>query len=553
MDGIRIAEEGENKYCRAGSAEIALGLSASDASEARIQFQDEPSKIRYRILGEWEGITLAVSITNIRNETHEISLVPDSSDGEIDYGVFPQTPFGQFRINVQAMKNGKEISPVAEYVITRLNRPVFWGKDAPDSFFGVHAEPISNILKALKAGGLNWVRLHDAGGQYSLWSSIEPEKGTWKFFDPELKNYRNHDLMIYGQLGGSPVWANYYGKGGPKTPSSYFIRFCAPTDDHLPDFENYAYQMVKHYKGMIQDWCLWNEPWGSFFHKGYDPAHDEYICFDNQGAAYAKVLKAAYKGAKRADPSVRISGFGTTSSADRFTAQIVEAGGFEYCDEIDYHQYAPRYFGFPGDGMKKGLDQTFAPIVKKYGSIGKNIIMSEGSSLTTGSNKGKPLYGIYKYVLPWKNTENYHDAGDRIVRFLLAYHVSGVKRVFLYTTHGHRNLTRCSFQLLLAGDGYPHPSLAALSAFAQNTEGSRFIEYRKLSPEVYAAVFEKSNGSSFAVITGKKTGRGTVHCSNPGAQAADLYGNPLSFPLKYMGYLQYITAPCPPDKLTFNP
>ncbi len=544
LDAVRVSEQGKTDYRRAGLCEIALGLPNSDASEARIQFSDEPSKLRYRLTGDCKDLSLAVSISNIWGKTKDLPrIVPDRNEGEIDYAVFPETPFGQFRVNVQAFRGSQEISPIAEYIVTRLKRPLYWGKDAPESPFGIHVEPIARMLIGLKAGGVNWVRLHDAGAQYSLWSNIEPEKGKWHFFDREIDCYRKHNLMIYGQLGGAPVWANYYGKGGPVTNSAYWIRYCSPTDEHMSDFENYAYRMVSHYKGIISDWCLWNEPWGSFLHKGYDPAKGGYVCFDNQGAQYTKILKAAYSGAKRADPKVKISGFGTTSGAENFTRQIVEAGGYASCDELDYHQYAPRIFGFPDDGMKDDLEKTFASVTKKYGPIHKEIIMSEGSPINSGSQGGSPLQGIYKNVLPWDNKEDVHDRADKIVRFLTAYQSCHVKRVFLYTAHGHTNLTKSAFLLLLSSDGYPHPMLAALSAFAQNAENAKFVRYQQLTEGVYAAVYEKKDGSGFVGIIGKRNGNIEIGCSDQSVKAADLYGNPLAFPVKYRGYVIYLSSP----------
>ncbi|MDD3586628.1 MAG: hypothetical protein PHQ75_05555 [Thermoguttaceae bacterium] len=549
LDAVRIAEEGQKEFSLAGPSEVVLALPDSDASDARIQFDDEKPLVRYVILGEYRDVTLAVSVTNIWGQTKEFTVKPTAPEGSFEYAVFPQVPRGQFRVDVRAVRDAQDVSPVAEFVVTRLARPLYWGKDAPDSPFGIHVEPIAYMLKGLKAGGLNWVRLHDAGGNYSLWAHLEPEKGKWIFYDRQLQSYRRNGLMIYGQLGGAPVWANYYGKTGTTT-DQYWIRFCSPTDEHMADFENYARKMVQHYKGVIHDWCLWNEPYGSFLHKGYDPVKHKYICFENQGGQYARIMKAAYKGAKESDPTVKISGYGTTGSATTFTQQVFEAAALDYCDELDFHQYTPRSFGYPGDGMKDNFDKTFLPITEKTGPLKKNVIMSEGSPLSNGSDRGTPLIGMYQHVLSWNNTEQYHERGDRVVRFIMALRSCGVKRIFLYTAHGHRNLTQCSFQLLLSGDGYPHPSLAALSAFAQHAENATFVEYRPLVSGVYLAVFKKNDGSTFAVVTGKKRFAAQVSCSVPGAKASDLYGNPLTFPIKYEGYVQYITAPCPPEKLT---
>lgn len=587
LDAIRLAEEGETDYKRAGNYEIALGLPDSDASVARVQFEDEPAKLRFRLMGDSvgdsvsdsagdsaknsagdsagdsigdsAGVTIRGTVTNIWGETRSLPEIHPQSevhqttqnsqfiDGFIEYLLFPETPFGQFRIDVQAFRGSEPVSPVAEFVVSRFRRPIYWGKDAPESPFGIHEEPILPLLTGLKAGGINWVRLHDGGFQYCNWPAIEEEKGKWTFHDTEIKAYRDAGMMLYGQLGGAPTWASYYANSEFK-PDGYRKFFSAPTDEHLGDFENYAYQIVKHHEKEIQDWFVWNEPWGGgFFHCGYDTERQCYLPFKNQGAAYAKVLKAAYLGAKRANPNVRITGFATYGSATEFTTQIVEAGGYEYCDELDYHEYIPRTFGFPGDGNLQNLEQAFAPVTEKYGPIQKKIIMSEGSPLSNGSDRGLPLQGIYAEILPWKNQDLYNP--DEVTRFTMSLLTCGVKRVFLYTAHGHTNLTKSSFQLLLGADGYPHPTLAALSNFARHSENSRFVKYQELCRNVYAAVFQKNDGSSFAVITGKRQARAEIHCTAKNAHAEDLYGNPLTFPMTYNGYLNYVTIDASADVL----
>lgn len=556
LDAIRLAEEGETDYQRAGKCEIALGMPTSDASEARVQFEDEPALLAFRLLGDCAGVTLRGTVTNIWGQTLTLPEIRTNApkdaafaDGTIPYQLFPETPFGQFRIDLQAFQGNEAVSPIAEFVVSRFRRPVYWGKDAPNSPFGIHEEPIQTLLTGLKAGGINWVRLHDGGFQYCNWPAIEPEKGKWTFHDAEIKAYRKAGMMLYGQLGGAPNWANYYANSEFK-PDGYRLFFSAPTDEHLGDFENYAYQIVKHHKNEIQDWFVWNEPWGGgFFHCGYDQKRKCYLPFENQGAAYAKVMKAAYAGAKRANPDVRVTGFATYGNATEFTSQIVDAGGYEFCDELDYHEYLPRTFGYPGDGNLKNLEQTFAPVTEKYGPIQKKIIMSEGSPLSNGSDRGLPLQGIYSELLPWENEDLYHQQADDVTRFTFSLLTTGLKRVFLYTAHGHSNLTKSSFQLLLGADGYPHPSLAALSAFAWHAEDSQFVKYQELCPNVFAAVFQKQDGTSFAVITGKRMARAEIRCTAAGARAEDLYGNPLTFPVRYEGFLAYVSSSDSADAL----
>lgn len=553
LDGVRVGEEGETEYRTAGECELALGLPRSDASVSRVQFEDEPAQILWKALGDVSGATLRGSVTNIWGETRslpEISLEKRASgtdrsggneSGELSYLIFPETPLGQFRVELQAFRGDRAISPVAEFVVSRFHRPIYWGKDAPNSRFGIHQEPIEYLLTGLKAGGLNWIRLHDGGFIYCQWPAVEAEKGKWTFHDDAIQEYRKRNFMLYGQLGGAPTWASYYANTEFK-PDGYWKYFAAPTEEHLGDFENYAYQIVKRYADDIQDWFVWNEPWGGFFHCGYDAQNRRYLTFENQGAAYAKVMAAGYAGAKRANPNVRVTGFGTYGGATTFTKQIVDAGGNAFCDELDYHQYSNKTFCYPGDGNETNLKNTFASLEEASGPIAKPIIMSEGSPFSNGSDRGQLFLGLYRNVLPWENNEKYSHLADDVTRFTASLLNCGLKRVFLYTAHGFRNLTRCSFQMLLAADGYPHPSLAALSQYAWLAEDSEFKGYRELAPNVYAAIYARRDGSSFALVTGKRNARAEITCSAADAKGFDLYGNPLSLPMKYDGFLHYVTS-----------
>ena len=65
-------------------------------------------------------------------------------------------------------------------------------------------------------------------------------------------------VMIYGELSTAPKWATYYQDSGLKT-FGYWDKFFQPKN--LADFENYVKVVVAKYKGVIDYWDIWNEPW----------------------------------------------------------------------------------------------------------------------------------------------------------------------------------------------------------------------------------------------------------------------------------------------------
>ena len=91
--------------------------------------------------------------------------------------------------------------------------------------------------------------------------------------------------------------------------------------------------------------------------------------------------------------------------------------------------------------------------------------------------------------------------------------------------------------------------LAGHSALTSRLEDKRYAGTRVLEPGFGAYVFSDGK-SSVAVLSGKNgiSGR-RVTSSLPGVSAADLYGNPLTLPVRYDGLAVYVEAPVPAEVL----
>jgi len=138
---------------------------------ALVQFDDELPLIRFCISGNIPDAVLKVKVVNLYGEEKSLPNVA-IGDGFIHYGmlrynVFPDKPYGAFRIEAHVKKpNGERISPYYEIIVHRLHRPHYWMKDAPNSPFGIHTNSTVRHIMMAKAVGVNWTRLHDAGGTY---------------------------------------------------------------------------------------------------------------------------------------------------------------------------------------------------------------------------------------------------------------------------------------------------------------------------------------------------------------------------------------------------
>ena len=69
----------------------------------------------------------------------------------------------------------------------------------------------------------------------------------------------------------------------------------------LDDWQDYVSATVSHYKGMIDDWEVWNEPDSSGFLKLAGFASEL-----RKPGVYVNLVSSAYKAAKAANPNARI-------------------------------------------------------------------------------------------------------------------------------------------------------------------------------------------------------------------------------------------------------
>ncbi len=561
IDSLRAwAGPGGRPYQSQGECEVALGLPDSELSVSRIQFSDEPATFVYCVSGAFEGDVLKVTVVNAFAESRplpDIALPPKMKPpidarpkprpffGDVDFGVFKDAPYGQFRIEAWVERGGRRVSPHNEILVSRIRRPYHWNEDAQDSPFGAHVRAKDCAIKMMKAAGVNWARLHDAATGLTGWSNLEQEKGKWTFHDVDVQRYRSAKMKIYAGLQTAPRWASVFGDSGMREFHSYFGCYFQPKN--IDDWRTYVKTVVSHYKGVIDEYHIWNEPWGvSFWHTGYDQTKKEYLQGATPADDYAKLSVAAYTAAKEADPQVRLAGFNTTSA--QWTKSVFDAGAYDYCDVVDYHFYTPNDQGMPGDQAALTYADAIGYIKGKAPLFAKPVYMSEGQGNANGLGGVGTVVGLYKHSIPWMPEDAPLLRADKTCRYVIANMAAGCAKVFLYSAHGYTSLLRGSgFFALIGPDGYPHLELSAYSNMAWQLEGSTFLRTLKLTDAVCAFVFKGRNGS-VAVISGKRSGAYTVP-GNHKLDVCDLFGNPLKGNVQFNGLLLYITSPLQPQEL----
>jgi hypothetical protein len=194
-----------------------------------------------------------------------------------------------------------------------------------------------------KADNARWIPqmaaigLHELRSPHTSWNNVEPRQGqwTWEALDEQMAYLESNRMRCGGLLLGSVPW-DKASKGLPV--------------DNLPAWSQYVSQVVKHLKGRVKYWEVWNEP-------------PNFIGKDQTPADYAKIVVAAYDAAKAANPDCLV-GLAAKSVHVNYLEQVIQAGAKDHFDYITLHPY--EVLGtVSGDAGTEALYMNIVPVVRK--------------------------------------------------------------------------------------------------------------------------------------------------------------------------------------------
>lgn len=535
LDGVE-AFSGDTPPPRASDdvCEVHLAPDGGDVAAANaIQFGDEPARAKWKAVGLPPGARVRLKVVDVYGGERTIDDAGTAREGAFSWAPPTGPAFGAFLLSAWAEKDGVRISPVEELPMTRVRRPASWGRDAPGSYFGAHFYPEPDTCTAMKSAGINWARFHDACTELSGWYAIEPEKGEWRWPDEKIRVFRDNRIRIFAQLGTTPKWASRFGEMNRKS-FGYFERYMRPTN--TVDWVNYVTNYVSRYKGVISDYFVWNEPWYLWWSDGLDA---KFYDRRKAGEDFGRLMLSAYKAVKAADPASTVCGFCTYADGGRWVTQVMNGGGYEACDQMDFHFYAsqPR--------CRKGRDldlvrESFGAVYKRYPGCRKPVYHTEGGAATYGR-----LSGLYRATVPWKPDakDDIVRTADEIVRLCVSLLSEGVTRVFHYTQHSRRALgVKSPYLKLQMPDGKPHPALAAHAFMALMLDEARFVRVADCGEDGLMYTFTRKDGRTVRVFSGLTEGE---VFARPGFRAGtmfDIFGNRLSRATFLPGTLLYDVA-----------
>lgn len=314
----------------------------------------------------------------------------------------------------------------------------------------------------LKNSGIKWTRIN------FRWRDVEREKGEFDFsgMDASVEHLRKDGVGILAILASPPDWHRRVPQNYKPIESGAHKGWGDFPPNDLNAWGEYVYQAVKHFKGKIKYFEIWNEPHFDLFFNG--GTADDYVA----------LLKVAYTQAKKANPDCRIVGLGGTDA--EYARKVFEKGGHNYMDIASIHIY--NMFGHPPEKAWYAASLNDSKKVVEEYKPGMGIWLTE---------TGWPTHSGFSEGWMGVTSENQANFLVRSIVLSLSY---GVKRIFWFSAKDAGD-DKTNFewnQGLLSHDGKPKPSYFAYSALIQFLEGKTFAKKIEI-PKVQARLFTGKN------------------------------------------------------------
>ncbi|HEY3333050.1 MAG TPA: hypothetical protein VGK19_23660 [Capsulimonadaceae bacterium] len=432
-------------------------------------FDGEPAVIRLATANAPAGSTVKLTCLDLYNTVKSLPSVATSATA-ITVAPDASHPRGMFKLTAQVVgADGAALSPPIQQAFARLPKP---REIAPEkSFFGVHV-PLSNAYFAIcRAIGARWTRIHDASW-VTIWPVVEPKEGQFQYEDAGADAAKKSGIAILGMLDGVPMWAT-------KTANSqggYFSVYNKVDGPRSIDlWKVYVQNVVSHYKGKIDHWEVWNEPYGGQFTPG--PAE-----------VYGTLLKTAYPVAKAANPKATIVGVDTNRGFDDWTDTVMKtAGGSSSYDEFSYHDYYGSLYGGPSSVAAKDA-AVYNAVEKKYGKITPRWV-----------TEAAPGEEISSFYWPIGEEQLTRSQCAKTIRFDVTLMANGVVHDFYYSLHSDPPYGSKSL-MALEHDRTIRPLMAARAVLAALVDGAKCLGRTEPLPGVDCYSFHQPDGRSIDVL-----------------------------------------------------
>jgi hypothetical protein len=470
-------------------AEVSISLD----TPGKIVLDGEDAQLSISCYGATASDELLLSVSDLRGSKLLQRRLPPQQQA---LPVPDFAAYGVFKARLELRRGDALLAHPVEQIWSRLPTP----RDIParDSRFGVHISLSPYFFALARRCGQRWLRLHDAS-MIAKWAELEPEEGQFRFYDDAVSGAHEAGLAILGMLDGVPYWLS-----SGERKRGYWSRWHIPDRaDTLDKWDEYCRRAISHYRGRIDHWEIWNEPWGRWW-----------VSSGGKPEMYVEFMRRAFQIKQEIHPDAQILGVSTYRGNAKWTADAL-AGGSAIFDAFSYHEYNNGLLGDPTTANSVAVSTANWRKLLAESDGERPIWNTEGGSEQIGSFYQPSAGGI-----PYSLQPAY------IVRYDLCCMAAGVERFFLYSLHPDRGEGNI-FCANLEHDRAIRPTLAARAVLASLMDGNGLPSEIKLAEGLRCFRFPPEQGRSLHVIWGDgKTAVPATLCQN--AQLLDIWGNPLN-------------------------
>ncbi len=204
---------------------------------------------------------------------------------------------------------------------------------------------IRKAILLMKEAGVGIVRMD------FFWEDIEPRKGQWVFekLDRIVDLLAQNGIEVLGLLHYNVSWASG--------------NWNEPPDPAL--FTEYACQVVRHFKGRVRYWEIWNEPNDKMYWAPQDDLK-----------TYAALLKTVYPAVKKEDPACQVLNGGLTGYCSISLKQLYRHGAKDCFDIVNIHPFTDPLLPDPV-GVLRGTYRAVYKVMQANHDAAKPIWITE--------------------------------------------------------------------------------------------------------------------------------------------------------------------------------
>lgn len=463
LDALQL-EEGEKATPFRPRFPIEAGLTTD--KPFHLFHPDEPVQVRLSVYAETptaKSIPMTVTAFDVWDkvvERQSISVRHKGGKNPISTKTvsFRNLRMGSYRISLSDAQ-GKVLD---EQVVAIL--PKF---ENLSTSMGIHVGANETGVALAKALGCSWVRILDACG-VTHWNVVEPERGRWAFerdswIDDAIDTYRKAGLKILGLLFRTPIWAS-----------------SGDSVDHPPkDLEawrNYVRKVAQHFKGRIEAWEVWNEPYGLGL-------------FGSKEDLYLQMVRIAAEEIKAVDPKAKIVApctYWRHESIVSWTERLLEIGLLNFVDVFSFHGYEgyrPSDFERVkvwacADGKQRPLWNTEQGLVSQ-------------SFYRFLPDAYDDPYTRWITFFPGNQVPTAREAASLLVKAYVSSLAAGCEKFFQYWAVPEDSLLpRMKSMSLLEFDNALRPKAVALAVVGWLLDGSKFVKAERKG-DLWLVQFQK--------------------------------------------------------------